>query len=134
MTLTNHAKPHASSTTRLGPDDIKAAAYEWADRMNINLLQVRIRSMSRKWASISTIGRLTLSDDLLKILKELGEFVSIHESVHLIVPNHGKVFKRFSLAYLPDWEKKSSCCKDIEKLVLASNGNGFCRYQKVVKI
>ena len=30
--------------------------------------------------------------------------------------------------------EKSSCCKDIEKLVLASNGNGFCRYQKVVKI
>jgi len=30
--------------------------------------------------------------------------------------------------------EKSSCCKDIEKLVVASNGNGFCRYQKVVKI
>ncbi|MGB8310859.1 MAG: hypothetical protein WCE81_03220 [Halobacteriota archaeon] len=39
-----------------------------------------------------------------------------------------------TLAYLPDWEEKSSCCKDIEKLILASNGNGFCRYQKVVKI
>ncbi|MGA3199092.1 MAG: M48 family metallopeptidase [Halobacteriota archaeon] len=100
-----------SSTTRLGPDDIKAAAYEWADRMNINLLQVRIRSMSRKWASISTIGRLTLSDDLLKISKQLGEFVSIHELVHLIVPNHGKVFKSFSLAYLPDWEKRAAAAK-----------------------
>lgn len=30
--------------------------------------------------------------------------------------------------------EKSSCCKNIEKLVLASNGNRFCRYQKVVKI
>jgi hypothetical protein len=30
--------------------------------------------------------------------------------------------------------EKSSCCKNIEKLVLVSNGNGFCRYQKVVKI
>jgi len=30
--------------------------------------------------------------------------------------------------------EKSGCYKDVEKLVFASNGNGFCRHQKVVKI
>jgi predicted metal-dependent hydrolase len=106
MTLTHYVKEPASSETWHGPDDMKAAAYEWAERMHINLLQVRIRSMSRKWASISTVGRLTLSADLLKIPKDLGEFVIVHELVHLLVPNHGKVFKSFMLAYLPDWEAK----------------------------
>ncbi|MGD0327656.1 MAG: M48 family metallopeptidase [Halobacteriota archaeon] len=52
------------------------------------------------------MGRLTLSADLLKIPKELGEFVIVHELVHLLIPNHGKVFKSFMLAYLPDWEAK----------------------------
>jgi hypothetical protein len=32
--------------------------------------------------------------------------VIVHELLHLIAPNHGKVFKSFLLAYLPDWEKR----------------------------
>lgn len=87
-------------------DDLKALAYAWAERINITLRQVSVRKMRRKWASISTAGRLTLSTDLLQIPKELGEFVIVHELVHLLVPNHGKVFKSFMLAYLPDWEEK----------------------------
>jgi predicted metal-dependent hydrolase len=47
-----------------------------------------------------------LSTDLLQIPEELWEFVIVHELVHLLVPNHGKVFKSFMLAYLPDWEEK----------------------------
>jgi predicted metal-dependent hydrolase len=106
MTVTHYMKQPVSSAMWHNPEDMKAAAYEWAEKMHIELLQVRIRSMRRKWASISTIGRLTLSADLLKIPKELGEFVIVHELVHLLVPNHGKVFKSFMLAYLPDWEEK----------------------------
>jgi predicted metal-dependent hydrolase len=87
-------------------DDLKVTAYAWAERINITLRQVSVRKMRRKWASISTAGRLTLSTDLLRIPEELGEFVIVHELVHLLVPNHGKVFKSFMLAYLPDWEEK----------------------------
>ena len=62
--------------------------------------------MKRKWASVSTAGRLTLDSSLLSVPKQLGEFVIVHELVHLLVPNHGKVFKSFMLAYLPDWEER----------------------------
>jgi len=95
-----------SHNTWRSSDDLKAAAYAWAERINITLLQVSVRKMRRKWASISTAGRLTLSIDLLQIPEELGEFVIVHELVHLLVPNHGKVFKSFMFAYLPDWEEK----------------------------
>lgn len=61
--------------------------------------------MKRKWASISTTGRLTLNSELLDLPKKLGEFVIVHELVHLLVPNHGKVFKCFMSAYLPHWEE-----------------------------
>jgi predicted metal-dependent hydrolase len=68
--------------------------------------------MRRKWASISTVGRLTLNTELVKLPKDLGEFVIVHELVHLLAPNHGKVFKSFMYAYLPDWELREKRLRD----------------------
>ncbi len=67
---------------------------------------------------MSTTGRLTLNTDLLTLPEELAEFVIVHELVHLLVSNHGKVFKSFLYAYLPDWEEReqrlqSNCGKTI---------------------
>ena len=99
-------------------DELKWAARQWAVRIGVKTPQVHIRQMKSKWASISTAGRLTLNTDLLHIPRTLGEFVIVHELIHLIAPNHGKVFKSFLYAYLPDWEESerllcshSSACK-----------------------
>ena len=51
-------------------------------------------------------GRLTLNTGLLSLPEALTEFVIVHELVHLLVPNHGKLFKSFMSAYLPDWEER----------------------------
>ena len=80
-------------------EDLKDAVWEWADRMGVEVREVHLRDMRRKWASISTNGRLTLSTDLLDLPEALGEFVIVHELVHLLVPNHGRVFKSFMSAY-----------------------------------
>jgi hypothetical protein len=61
------ARPPAPPNTWPSADDLKAAAYAWAERISITLLRVSVRKMRRKWASISTAGRLTLSTDLLQI-------------------------------------------------------------------
>ena len=87
-------------------EDLKGAVSEWADRIGVTVREVHLRDMRRKWASISTNGRLTLSTDLLDLPEALGEFVIVHELVHLLAPNHGKVFKSFMSAYLPDWEER----------------------------
>jgi predicted metal-dependent hydrolase len=65
-----------------------------------------MRGMRTKWASLATVGRLTLNAELLDLPKDFGEFVIVHELVHLLAPNHGKVFKSFMHAYMPDWEKR----------------------------
>lgn len=64
--------------------------------------------MKRKWASISTVGRLTLDTGLLQLPRQLGEFVIVHELVHLLCPQsrHGRVFKAFLSAYLPGWQQQ----------------------------
>lgn len=87
-------------------EELRWAARHWAARMGVPLRQVQLRSMSRKWASISAAGRLTLDTSLLEIPRDLGEFVIVHELVHLLAPNHGPVFKSFMTAYLPDWEER----------------------------
>jgi hypothetical protein len=36
----------------------------------------------------------------------LAEYVIVHELVHFLAPNRGKLFKSFLFAYIPDWEKR----------------------------
>jgi predicted metal-dependent hydrolase len=87
-------------------DDLRWAVHKWAARMGVKVSQVHLRRMHSKWASMSTLGRLTLSMDLVGMPRDLGEFVIVHELVHLIAPNHGKVFKSFMHVYFPDWEER----------------------------
>jgi len=85
-------------------DDLRWAARHWATRIGVRLRQVSVRPMTTKWASMSTAGRLTLNSELVDLPTDLGEFVIVHELMHLLAPNHGKVFASFMSAYLPDWE------------------------------
>jgi len=87
-------------------EEFRWAVREWATKIGVKVPQVHIRQMKRTWASMSTVGRLTLDVQLLRLPKELGEFVIVHELVHLLAPNHGRVFKSFMFAYLPDWEER----------------------------
>lgn len=101
-------------------EELKWAVRSWAARIGVKVPQIHIRQMTRKWASISTSGRLTLNSELLKMPKLLGEFVIVHEVVHMIAPNHGKVFKSFMLAYLPDWQERERQLRDHESKSLTN--------------
>jgi predicted metal-dependent hydrolase len=87
-------------------EELRWAVRHWATKIGVRTPQIHLRGMRKKWASLSTVGRLTLNSELLDLPKDLGEFVIVHELVHLLAPNHGKVFKSFMHAYLPDWEKR----------------------------
>lgn len=101
-------------------EEIRWAVQHWATKIGVRSPQVHMRSMKRKWASMSTVGRLTLDTHLLEVPKPLGEFVIVHELVHLLAPNHGRVFKSFMLAYLPDWENKEA---ELNKFSKTGTGN-----------
>lgn len=93
--------------------DLRDVVGYWADRIGVKVKQIHLRQMRRKWASISMNGRLTLNTELLNLPKTLTEFVIVHELVHLLVPNHGKLFKSFMSAYLPDWEERQNRLKSL---------------------
>lgn len=87
-------------------EELKWAVRSWAARVGVKVPQIHVRRMSSKWASISVSGRITLNSELLELPKDLGEFVIVHEILHILAPNHGKVFKCFISAYLPDWQER----------------------------
>jgi hypothetical protein len=62
--------------------------------------------MRNKWASCSNNGILTLSTDLLKLPRNLVDYVICHELVHLKVPNHGKGFRALMGCYISDWQDR----------------------------
>ena len=87
-------------------EELRDAVRQWAERIGVQVREIHLRNMRRKWASISTNARLTLNTELISLPRALGEFVIVHELVHLLVPNHGKLFKSYMSAYVPDWEDR----------------------------
>lgn len=87
-------------------EELKWAARHWAVRLSVKMPQIHVRRMRSKWASMSTAGRMTLNADLIEIPRDLGDYVIVHELVHLLAPSHGKLFKSFMFAYMPDWEER----------------------------
>lgn len=96
-------------------DELRWATRHWASRLDVPLASMHLRPMKRKWASISIRGRLTMNVEVLDLPRELGEFVIVHELVHLLAPNHGRVFKAFLSAYLPDWPQREARLRALEK-------------------
>lgn len=88
----------------LTPDDIREKVYYWKDKIGVEISVIQLRNMNRKWASISTNGRLTLNKELINLPNSLVEYVIVHELIHLLVPNHGKLYKAYMSSYIPDWQ------------------------------
>ncbi|AFZ16725.1 M48 metallopeptidase family protein [Allocoleopsis franciscana] len=103
-------------------DNLRSLVHHWASKIGVNVQQIHLRPMKTKWASMSTTGRLTLNTDLLTLPQELAEFVIVHELVHLLVPNHDKVFKSFMYAYLPDWEEREQQLQSNYGKTINTNG------------
>lgn len=81
-----------------------AEVRSWAKRIGVEerLCEVHVRPMRRKWASVSSRGRLTLSEALLVQSASFRHAVIVHELVHLKLGSgsHGRLFRCLVRAYL----------------------------------
>jgi predicted metal-dependent hydrolase len=89
----------------------KSRVHSWAIKIRVQPKQVRVQKMTRKWASCSTKGWVTFSEDLLRELGPFQDYVIVHELLHLKVPNHGKLFKSLLSTHLPNWKQMKSIVK-----------------------
>lgn len=86
-------------------DAFQESVAAWAERIGVTPQRVVFRNMTKKWASCSTDGLLTFNSELLNEDRAFGEAVIVHELLHLIVPNHGRLFQSLLDAYLPTWRQ-----------------------------
>ncbi|HET7921865.1 MAG TPA: M48 family metallopeptidase [Gammaproteobacteria bacterium] len=80
---------------------LRARVEVWADRLKVRPTQVRIQHMTRKWASCSSAGCITLNRSLLGQSHGFQDYVIVHELLHLRLPNHGKLFKSLLRIHVP---------------------------------
>ena len=84
--------------------EFKARVLEWARKLDVTVRALAVRPMRNKWASCSTAGNLSFNAELLDLDREVGDYVIVHELLHVSVPNHGKLWKSLMRAHLGDYE------------------------------
>lgn len=82
------------------PEEFKEDVQTWAKQIGVQAKEIHLRTMTRKWASCSSKGRLTFDTSLLEESKEIRLKTILHELLHLKYPNHGRMFNILLTTYL----------------------------------
>lgn len=99
--MKQHTSAKWSPLEELVPAEVlKSEVLTWAQRIGVTPKEIHVRPMKRKWASCSSLGRLTFSTDLLRQPAGFRAQVIVHELLHLKVLNHGPLFRALERAYL----------------------------------
>ncbi|WP_294885375.1 MULTISPECIES: SprT family zinc-dependent metalloprotease [unclassified Sulfurimonas] len=74
----------------------------YAKIMNLNYSDIKFRKMRSRWGSCSSRGIITFNTELVKIGKNLIDFIVVHELAHITHMNHSKKFHLLVERYIPD--------------------------------
>ena len=85
----------------------KTRVRSWARKIGVDVQTISLRRMTNKWASYTKKNQLLIfSVELLVMEKGLSDYIIVHELLHGIVLNHGKLWKALLSNYIPDWEQR----------------------------
>jgi predicted metal-dependent hydrolase len=85
--------------------DFKERVRRWAKKLDARVNSISVRTMTTKWASYSTTGRVTFDSLLLELPRRLQDYIIAHELLHFHAPNHGKLWKSLMRVHLGDYER-----------------------------
>jgi len=91
----------------------KHRASYWAEKLEVDVAWLGVRSMRHKWASCSPQGHMNFNVELLVLDQELWDYVIVHELLHFFVPNHGKLWKSLMRLHLGEYEAYEAELKKI---------------------
>lgn len=79
---------------------------EYADKMAVRPLAVKVNNTRTYWGSCSSISTLNFSWRLMWTNKESIEYVVVHELAHIIQHNHSAEFWKIVESIIPDWKTR----------------------------
>ena len=80
--------------------------------MDLKYKEIKFRKMKGRWGSCSSKKVLTFNTELIKIKKELIDYVVVHELAHLKHMNHSRHFHNLVNDYLPNSKEHRKELKD----------------------
>ncbi len=93
------------------------ARVKFTERLELNLMRFAnpelysprgliIRTMRRRWGSLSASSRMVLNRRLIEVPFDGIDYVISHELCHVFEPHHGRGFYELLTTVMPHWEKR----------------------------
>jgi len=89
---------------------------EYSQIMKLSYTGLKFRKMKSRWGSCNSRREITLNTQLIKVKKELIDYVVVHELAHLVHMNHSKDFHCLVEQYLPNSKLLRQQLKNIRLL------------------
>jgi len=74
----------------------------WAEQMSLSPKDIRFRKTKRQWGSCSGKNVLSFNTMVMKLPKDVIQYIIVHELAHIRHKHHQKVFWQLVESYLPD--------------------------------
>jgi len=81
--------------------------------MHLEYSALKFRKMKSRWGSCNSKKEITLNTQLMKLTKELIDYVVVHELSHLVHMNHSKEFHSFVDSYLANSKNLRARLKEV---------------------
>ena len=91
-------------------------------KLNIEIPNIRIKKMAKRWGSCTANGIIYLNPDLIKAPKKCIDYVMVHEMCHLKIRNHSAGYYRLLKRVMPDWEERKTTLEFSTAEERGSNG------------
>ena len=96
----------------LAPPDREAALPVLVEPLGVKKPELKARFMTSRWGSCHwTRGIIVLNTALTVVPQELLDYVTLHELVHFLHPNHGAGFYAAMDRLLPEWRVRRSALR-----------------------
>ena len=84
--------------------EAKPRISEWAEKLDADVRDWRIRKMRTKWGSCNPeAGRIWLNLELAKKAPQCLDYIIVHELIHLIERRHSARFEQLLDEAMPNW-------------------------------